>query len=1144
VTEHDDFSLDLVAADPHAFAGAVWTVDGSCSTNLGPCLDVSNNAVLVPQVFVDASTTFSAVAFTTGLLAPGSYHFTLTVHNQVTNVFGDAVSRQAQVDVRVTVEPANTGVLVDWPLILQEADDEIVGRTDQSWGASFSLADGEELEWHLKEVNEEECDEGLDDDCNHEVASGSGPALLINPEQADDFWTPDQQYDLIVGRKRPGTYAAEATIVLRLQSPPAPTVELEAVCHDEYFQDSMCTFDALTNADFTFRISSSPRRFEARYFVQLDGQRPQYVGRTFENDFAITTQHYKQDMVVTVGVTVTVAGGLRVIDTVDILVRGSGGCVGGGIGAWFAERKSAAEDVENTKALIGASAAAVGMLDDEQCRQQEGDDQEDTAASWPEPDTETCDEILFTEYYLKDSGRCGCVVQSKYWCARAGMELNLHVLLHPDIHLNSVALQPGCFKYESPPAGWHGEVAYNQIHAEHYYNHTESIECTPEQQCICRREAGTGPPTGPFVLEEHLAELADSVIDATLGDNNDWEAAVGILGKLAAATPASGSGARDGIEALLQRKANNNGLDRGVAGSAIDAVDALAGAGQNVKQTQENLVAIVGAALKRTGEQIASDFDGRSFTQQRLGSDGTANGVALNALSSHVELFQREDPAVVQLRHLLTTCSGETSSLLHTSESYDSARHGATAPVSDVVSVQLTCEDSPITFADANTYGDVAIDISNIPDNFVAFCYFSSDDGATWTREDHVSTLESISTTQITCRMTDRTGHLAVFQEIVPTTANWNVGTWSSCSAQCGTGTQTRTSTCSTNNDADCDQASKPASEQQSCTVRACEWQNGAWAGCTATCGEAEVERLIVSCETGTDADCLGDKPTATFRSCGLAACEWQFGTWSVCSVACGTGQQTRSVSCETGTDDQCAADKPPAIQVCEESCESVDPVNAGPFQVKYKLSFDQETFANLSQSAKTALGQTIASVISGATFVEWQTFSGRRRLVASIDQVAVLNFDSEIKANQFRASVVTTAGAAQLEQSVQTSIQTSGNVQFNTVNVSAPKQDVDVVDTTPVVREVDTDSEKSSMVWIVGPIVGAIAVFAFVAFLVRRRKHRNHSSLSQRAQDRGREMSFSSCEFPTTNDTNIDMEFGKVPGAKKSRRSRNGARV
>ena len=167
---------------------------------------------------------------------------------------------------------------------------------------------------------------------------------------------------------------------------------------------------------------------------------------------------------------------------------------------------------------------------------------------------------------------------------------------------------------------------------------------------------------------------------------------------------------------------------------------------------------------------------------------------------------------------------------------------------------------------------------------------------------------------------------------------SWQAGTWSTCSASCGSGTQTRSVTCrnaagAAASDSLCSGA-KPDDERECTTYTACSyrWTSDEWSPCSAACGGG-LQYRKVSCMRADgmpveDGRCGSAKPAAS-QSCNTDACStynWQTGSWSSCSAACGSGTQSRSVTCKdmsgaTVSDGLCSASKPGTTQSCLNAC-------------------------------------------------------------------------------------------------------------------------------------------------------------------------------------------------------------------------------
>ena len=145
----------------------------------------------------------------------------------------------------------------------------------------------------------------------------------------------------------------------------------------------------------------------------------------------------------------------------------------------------------------------------------------------------------------------------------------------------------------------------------------------------------------------------------------------------------------------------------------------------------------------------------------------------------------------------------------------------------------------------------------------------------------------------------------------------WTQSGFGACSATCGGGTQTQTIGCesSTGNSVSISlcSGSAPASIQ-SCNTAACEseWVYGSWSACSASCGTG-IETREYQCQQYTTAwavvansVCTANNGAvgATTQSCTLGTCATAvvptivYGGWGSCSVSCGGGTQTRTASC------------------------------------------------------------------------------------------------------------------------------------------------------------------------------------------------------------------------------------------------------
>lgn len=140
--------------------------------------------------------------------------------------------------------------------------------------------------------------------------------------------------------------------------------------------------------------------------------------------------------------------------------------------------------------------------------------------------------------------------------------------------------------------------------------------------------------------------------------------------------------------------------------------------------------------------------------------------------------------------------------------------------------------------------------------------------------------------------------------------SHWIAGTWSKCSATCGTGIKSRSVSCSSANETECKSNEKPA-HQTTCDMGPCamalsnaigSWILSDWSQCSETCGTG-IQTRKVYCSLGIDRENACDqsiKPEASRACLSDKDCNglWFTGPWSQCSEICGWGNQTRTSVC------------------------------------------------------------------------------------------------------------------------------------------------------------------------------------------------------------------------------------------------------
>lgn len=135
----------------------------------------------------------------------------------------------------------------------------------------------------------------------------------------------------------------------------------------------------------------------------------------------------------------------------------------------------------------------------------------------------------------------------------------------------------------------------------------------------------------------------------------------------------------------------------------------------------------------------------------------------------------------------------------------------------------------------------------------------------------------------------------------------WANGEWSDCSASCGAGTRTRDVWCRAVDNSHVDEslcsgtAPSAATECNLCACETIEWEVTSWSSCSASCG-AGFESRGVECRSTLRGyvpfvECTESQPI-DHQSCGNVCYSWVPGSWGTCSATDGTGTQSRNVYC------------------------------------------------------------------------------------------------------------------------------------------------------------------------------------------------------------------------------------------------------
>ncbi|KAM8973938.1 thrombospondin type-1 domain-containing protein 4 isoform 2-T2 [Pelodytes ibericus] len=143
--------------------------------------------------------------------------------------------------------------------------------------------------------------------------------------------------------------------------------------------------------------------------------------------------------------------------------------------------------------------------------------------------------------------------------------------------------------------------------------------------------------------------------------------------------------------------------------------------------------------------------------------------------------------------------------------------------------------------------------------------------------------------------------------------SEWQIRTeWTPCSVPCGVGQKTRDVKCVSNigdivDDEECNMKLRP-NDIENCDMGACakSWFLTEWSDrCSAECGEGVRTRSVTCLSNHISSlpleGCGNNRPPES-TNCDNGPCdgkvEWFTGSWSQCSVECGTGTQQRDVIC------------------------------------------------------------------------------------------------------------------------------------------------------------------------------------------------------------------------------------------------------
>ncbi|XP_032370029.1 A disintegrin and metalloproteinase with thrombospondin motifs 7 [Etheostoma spectabile] len=165
----------------------------------------------------------------------------------------------------------------------------------------------------------------------------------------------------------------------------------------------------------------------------------------------------------------------------------------------------------------------------------------------------------------------------------------------------------------------------------------------------------------------------------------------------------------------------------------------------------------------------------------------------------------------------------------------------------------------------------------------------------------------------------------------------WKYGSWTECSVTCGTGVQRQIVHCVEKTtgiveEHFCDPLTRPDDNQTSCHKDPCPaiWWFGEWQKCSASCGSAGLTKRAVLCIQALSAEeqkalqpseCEHIPKPESLSSCNAhipCPSDWTTGSWSKCSLTCGSGVRQRNVTCSRNSGSDCEPEKKPlAVTTC-----------------------------------------------------------------------------------------------------------------------------------------------------------------------------------------------------------------------------------